>query len=163
MKEANGALYDADIGDHRRPQPSSTRLNIPHVRRFRSLKPNVTREKIIGLFTSCAPIAFSNLLTSTVVSVVRQCYGTAFGIEGLGRYAEIAAPAVIIQAAARYLYALVLSPLAKQRNAEEARDSMRRALRFGMNDINFVVIAATVASLICAVLRIRRAGRLAAR
>ena len=51
-----------------------------------------------------------------IVSVARQYYANAYGSERLGIYAAVATPAVLIQAAARYLYAPALVPLSEKWN-----------------------------------------------
>lgn len=52
-----------------------------------------------------------------IVSIARQYYANAFGNERLGIYAAVATPAVLVQAAARFLYAPALVPLTERWNS----------------------------------------------
>lgn len=57
----------------------------------------------------------ANLLATSIVSVVRQRYGIAYGEELLGIYASVATPAVLVQAAASYLYSPLIGLLAERK------------------------------------------------
>ena len=59
------------------------------------------------------------VLDIMVVSVARQYFSWACGVDQLGLYAAVATPAVLIQALARYLYAPSLVPLAERWESEE--------------------------------------------
>lgn len=88
--------------------------DLPHAARFGTLKPQITIQKVGRLFKECLPVVVTTLLTGCVVAIPRQYYGLAYGIDLLGIYAAIATPAVLIQAAARYLYTPALVPLAQR-------------------------------------------------
>ena len=53
----------------------------------------------------------ASFFTASMVSIVRQYFGSTFGDEALGIYAAIATPAVLIQASASYLYSPTLVPI----------------------------------------------------
>lgn len=62
-------------------------------------------------------------LIGMIVSVPRQYYANAYGSEELGIYATIATPAVLVQAAARYLYAPLLVGMAERWKADGGHDA----------------------------------------
>ena len=86
--------------------------DIPHVRRLTDLDINIHRSEFIDIFKSCLPLAISALMFSLTTTIARQLFGNTYGAEQLGIYASIATPAILIQAASRYLYAPLLTPLA---------------------------------------------------
>lgn len=88
--------------------------DIPHARRIDAIRPALTKEQAIQLLRRCLPLVLETLFISMVVSVSRQYFSIAFGNDQLGIYAAVATPAVLVQAAARYLYAPTLVPLAQQ-------------------------------------------------
>ena len=68
---------------------------------------SVTRK----LVRICTP-GFLGMLTCTlVISMVRQSFGNQFGSDQLGIYAAVAAPTVIAQALASYVYAPMVVPI----------------------------------------------------
>lgn len=86
--------------------------DIPHVRRLTDLDINIRRSEFVDIFKSCLPLAISALMFSLTTTIARQLFGNTYGAEQLGIYASIATPAILIQAASRYLYAPLLTPLA---------------------------------------------------
>jgi O-antigen/teichoic acid export membrane protein len=90
--------------------------DIPHARRLTQIKPRLLPKQGRTLLVKCLPLVLEILFLSMVVSVARQYYANAFGNERLGIYSAIATPAVLVQAAARFLYAPALVPLAEKWN-----------------------------------------------
>lgn len=90
--------------------------DIPHARRMDNIRPQLKKEQAKGLLTECLPIVLEILFLGMIVSVARQYYANAYGAERLGIYAAVATPAVLIQAAARFLYAPALVPLSEKWN-----------------------------------------------
>lgn len=86
--------------------------DIPHVRRLTDLDIIIRRSEFVDIFKSCLPLAISALMFSLTTTIARQLFGNTYGAEQLGIYASIATPAILIQAASRYLYAPLLTPLA---------------------------------------------------
>lgn len=86
--------------------------DIPHVRRLTDLDIIIHRSEFVDIFKSCLPLAISALMFSLTTTIARQLFGNTYGAEQLGIYASIATPAILIQAASRYLYAPLLTPLA---------------------------------------------------
>lgn len=88
--------------------------DIPHARRFCPETPSINRVQARTLLVKCLPIVLATLFGSMIVSVARQYYGDTFGMDNLGIYAAVATPAILVQAAARLLYAPALVPLARE-------------------------------------------------
>lgn len=88
--------------------------DIPHSRRLAAIKPQINRRQMTDLLVKCLPIVLETLFLGMIVSVARQYYANAFGNDRLGIYAAVATPAVLVQAAARYLYAPALVPLSEK-------------------------------------------------
>lgn len=86
--------------------------DIPHARRLTDLDINIHRSEFVDIFKSCLPLAVSALMFSLTTTIARQLFGNVYGAQQLGIYASIATPAILIQAASRYLYAPLLTPLA---------------------------------------------------
>lgn len=82
---------------------------------FGFTKPRITREQAFNLGRACLMPTIANLLATSIVSVVRQRYGIAYGEEMLGIYASVATPAVLVQAAASYLYSPLIGLLAERK------------------------------------------------
>ena len=99
--------------------------DLPHARRFQFGKLGIMGSQVRMLLVRCLPIVVSTLLLSMVVSISRQCFSWMNGEEALGEYAAVATPAVLIQAAARYLYSPVLVPLAERWEKADKREFSR--------------------------------------
>lgn len=97
-------------------------FDLPHAERIDIIKPNLSAQQTRHLLKQCLPLVLETLFLGMVVSVVRQYYANAFGNDRLGIYAAVATPAVLVQAAARYLYAPTLVPLSQRWN-ESPQDS----------------------------------------
>jgi O-antigen/teichoic acid export membrane protein len=90
--------------------------DIPHSRRIAPIKPELSAQQAKDLLVECLPIVLEVLFLGMIVSVARQYYANAYGNDRLGIYAAVATPAVLVQAAARYLYAPALVPLSEKWN-----------------------------------------------
>lgn len=88
--------------------------DLPHARRFGSIRPTIKKSQVLDLLKSCLYLVAGTLCLGAVVSVARQYYGVTFGVDSLGLYAAVATPAVLIQAMARFLYSPVLVPLSER-------------------------------------------------
>lgn len=86
--------------------------DVRHARRLATIRPKIARETTIRLLMECLPMVIGMTLIGMTVSVPRQYYANAYGSDALGIYATIATPAVLVQAAARYLYAPLLVDMA---------------------------------------------------
>ncbi len=83
----------------------------PNVRLFGDVKPVIKKLPMLSLAKNCFSIMIASFFTASMVSIVRQYFGSTFGDEALGIYAAIATPAVLIQASASYLYSPTLVPI----------------------------------------------------
>lgn len=122
--------------------------DIPHARRFCSDAPSIKRSQVVELLVKCLPVVLASLFGSMVVSVARQYYGDAFGMDSLGIYAAVATPAVLIQAAARLLYAPVLVPLAKEWDRDPAESFPRFFKKTFLALLAVAIIALILLSLV---------------
>ena len=86
--------------------------DLPHARRFGSIKPIFDNSALLALAKICFFAMLASLLAYSIVSSVRQYYGIVNGSEALGHYASVATPAVLIQVAATYLYSPLIGKLA---------------------------------------------------
>ena len=82
-------------------------------KKFGSIRPSIRKTKAISLAKACFFAMLGSLLANSIVSVVRQYFGLAYGDEALGIYASIATPAILIQVAASYLYSPMIGSLAR--------------------------------------------------
>lgn len=80
---------------------------------FGFTKPSISKKNVIRLVRACFLPTVANLLATSIVSMARQQYGITNGEEMLGIYASIATPAVLVQAAATYLYSPLIGRLAQ--------------------------------------------------
>lgn len=101
--------------------------DIPHTRRLAAIRPAISRDAAMRMLVECLPMVLGMTLIGMIVSVPRQYYASAYGSDGLGAYATIATPAVLVQAAARYLYAPLLVRLAGQWESDGERREDRTA------------------------------------
>lgn len=93
--------------------------DFPHALRFGDLDFRISLEETKCLIKTCIPIALIALMLSGGASYARMIFGNTFGAEELGYFAAVAAPIVLIQAAARYFYSPVLVPLAEAVNKND--------------------------------------------
>ena len=84
------------------------------------------------------PVVVSLTLYSAITTVARQVFGNIYGAEELGFYAAVATPAVLVQAAGRYLYAPSLVPLTET----VGKLDYQAARSFFFKTIGIIVLAA---------------------
>lgn len=113
---------------------------------FDTIRPSISRQTCFQLLRECLPVALAPLLTNMVVSVSRQCYLTLYGYEALGAYAAIATPAVLVQAAARYLYLPLLVPIAEVWEDGDARAFMHVVAKVFLTMLVISIVAIGVLS-----------------
>lgn len=111
--------------------------------RFGSLTPAFDLSVLINLTKVCFPGFLASLACTSVVSIVRQSYGLAYGNEQLGIYAAVATPTAVVQALVTYLYAPLLGPL-----SEDWRERKMGSL---LETLRRVFVAVLVAALVCVV------------
>lgn len=93
--------------------------DFPHVRRFGDLSIQIDRNTFLQLVKIGLPLVASATFASSIVTFARQLFGNEYGSELLGYYASVATPAVLIQAASRYIYSPLLVPLADSFRVKE--------------------------------------------
>lgn len=97
---------------------------------FDSVRPRFSSQITYDLMKRCTP-GFIGMLTCTmVISIVRQSFANEFGSEQLGIYAAIAAPTVIAQALASYVYAPMIVPISKLWADGDTDNIMKYLIRF---------------------------------
>lgn len=116
--------------------------DIPKASGLEEIRPHFQRRRIASIFRRATSGFFSLLICTMVISLVRQMFGMEYGNELLGVYAAIAAPTVIVQAAASYLYAPLLGPLACSWSKGDVAAMVRTAARFAVMLI--VIVGACV-------------------
>lgn len=71
------------------------------------------KAQLVKLFKVCLPTVVASLFASAIPSIPRQILGAVAGTATLGGYASIAAPVLIIQMGATYVYAPLLKNIAE--------------------------------------------------
>lgn len=117
--------------------------DLPHALRFGSLDIKIQLKSVKSLFVDGFPIVVSLTLYSAITTVARQTFGNIYGAEELGFYAAVATPAVLVQAAARYLYAPSLVPFAEM----VAKSDYLESRSFFFRTIA-VIVAAALATMV---------------
>lgn len=87
--------------------------DLPHARRFDTLRPRIYGRTALSLLKSGLPAVLAVVANIAVVSASRQILGTLAGDEILGIYASISTPAVLMQAAVGYLYTPMVGRLSE--------------------------------------------------
>lgn len=112
--------------------------DIPHAKLFGPVRPSLAKAQMAGLFKACLLAMLASLCANSIVSLVRQYFGIAYGSEALGIYASVATPAVLIQVAATYLYSPLIGSLAET-HLNEGEAAFRK---------RFLVIFAAIAAVV---------------
>lgn len=116
--------------------------DIPRAKRFGSIRPTIRWTKAGLTLLKLLPLATVNTALSVVTLVPRQYLSAHFGEDALGIYASVAAPAVIIQACAGYIYTPLLGHF-----VETFMTNRGRALRmFGQVALLFVALGLLAAA-----------------
>lgn len=88
--------------------------DIPKAGTFGSLLPTIKIFQVKQLLALCLPGALSVAMVTAVVSIPRQFFGVLYGEDALGVYAAMAAPMVLVQISASYLYSPLLGSFAEK-------------------------------------------------
>lgn len=78
--------------------------DLPRSTKFEALSIGISKKKALHLLGYCLPIAIAAVASGAVPSIPRQYLASLYGSAALGVYASVAAPAVIIQMGASYIY-----------------------------------------------------------
>lgn len=79
-----------------------------------NLSPDFSSGPLLKLLRTCFPAVVALFFCSAVPSIPRQVLGGMYGESALGAYASIAAPVLIIQMGAQYLYAPLMGVFAER-------------------------------------------------
>lgn len=112
--------------------------DLPRALRFGSLDITICFDSAKSLLSDGVPVVVSLTLYSAITTVARQVFGNIYGAEELGFYAAVATPAVLVQAAGRYLYAPSLVPLTET----VGKLDYQAARSFFFKTIGIIVLAA---------------------
>lgn len=101
--------------------------DVPRIRRPEKAEPPRGSRGVWSLLAVCAPLAVCSLLTNSIASVPRFFLERYLGSAELGIYAAIAAPTLIVQAAASYVFVPMLTVFADAHAAGDKK-TFQRAL-----------------------------------
>ncbi len=99
--------------------------DLPHARRFDTLRPRIYGRTALSLLKSGLPAVLAVVANIAVVSANRQILGTLAGDEILGIYASISTPAVLMQAAVGYLYTPMIGRLSEEWSSNDTGSIFR--------------------------------------
>lgn len=124
--------------DFRRSRPYLSKVNSKEIK----------LDNLARLVAVCFPGFVSLMATTLVVSAVRQRFGVLYGSDMLGLYASLAAPTVIVQALASYVYAPMLVPMATSWSACQLTAIKKSIVKFTLVLLLFTVITICAGSAI---------------
>ena len=83
-------------------------FDVPHCRRFERIRISLTREKAVFFLKTSLPAVVASVAASAIFTIPKQYLAIAAGSAALGIYSSVAAPALVIQMGAQYLYGPLL-------------------------------------------------------
>ncbi len=83
-------------------------FDVPHCRRFERIHISLTREKAVFFLKTSLPAVVASVAASAIFTIPKQYLAIAAGSAALGIYSSVAAPALVIQMGAQYLYGPLL-------------------------------------------------------
>lgn len=106
--------------------------DIPRTRRFEALRPQLVWSQAARTLLTLLPLVLAQVASSAVLAIPRQELARSMGDEALGIYASIAAPVVIVQMGAAYVYGPLMGEFA---------ESFQRNKRAGLRLLGKTVLA----------------------
>ena len=100
-------------------------FDYPWVLKFEKLKVIINKNKLFTLFLYLLPLAIGTFLGTFITSLPRQFLEKICGIDSLGIYATIAAPAVIVQMAATYIFNPFLVSFAELKHKKKRNEFIK--------------------------------------
>ncbi len=79
-------------------------FDLPRALRFGAIHVGIQRKKALHLLVYCLPIVISAIAAAAAPAIPRQVLAALEGVDVLGIYVSVAAPAAIIQMGAGYIY-----------------------------------------------------------
>ncbi len=104
-------------------------FDLSRTKKLVSVFPRIDKKKLFSLLRVCFAGALSVFLVSAVVSIPRQLFGSQFGEAELGIFAAIAAPMVLVQVLASYLYSPLLGDFALKFSRNDMRGLKSQLLK----------------------------------
>ncbi len=83
-------------------------FDLPHCQRFERVRLGISRKKALFFLQTSLPAVIASVAASAIFTIPKQYLSMTFGDASLGVYASVAAPALIIQMGAQYLYGPLL-------------------------------------------------------
>ena len=83
-------------------------FDLPHCQRFECVKLGISRKKALFFLRTSLPAVIASVAASAIFTIPKQYLAVEFGDASLGIYASVAAPALVIQMGAQYLYGPLL-------------------------------------------------------
>ncbi len=83
-------------------------FDLPHCRRFERVTVSLSRKKALFFLRVSLPAVIASVAASAIFTIPKQYLAMTFGDASLGVYASVAAPALVIQMGAQYLYGPLL-------------------------------------------------------
>lgn len=83
-------------------------FDLPKTRQFEPIKIGLTRSKALYFLKTSLPAVLASLAASAIFTIPKQYLAAVSGDAALGIYASVAAPALVIQMGATYLYGPLL-------------------------------------------------------
>ncbi|MCR2053390.1 polysaccharide biosynthesis protein [Actinomyces bowdenii] len=87
--------------------------DVPRTIRFEPLRPRIAWRPALAVLGSLLPLVLAQVASSAVLAIPRQQLAHDMGEGALGIYSSIAAPAVIVQMGAVYVYSPLMGEFAK--------------------------------------------------
>lgn len=116
--------------------------DIPRTRRFEVLRPEIVWPVVTRTLISLLPLVLAQVASSAVLAIPRQELARSMGDEALGIYASIAAPVVVVQMGAAYVYGPLMGEFA---------ESFQRDKRAGLRLLGKTVLAVLALSTVLSV------------
>lgn len=79
-------------------------FDLPHCQRFERVKLGISWKKTSSFLRTSLPAVIASVAASAIFTIPKQYLAVEFGDASLGIYASVAAPALVIQMGAQYLY-----------------------------------------------------------
>ena len=94
-------------------------FEIPTTSRLADIRPVFNWEDTAKTLLKLTPLVLAQVAATAVLAVPKQYLGTEVGREALGIYNSVAAPAVIVQMGATYIYSPLMSEFAKRFHSDK--------------------------------------------
>lgn len=83
-------------------------FDLPHCQRFERVRISLSRKKALFFLKTSLPAVIASVAASAIFAIPKQYLALTVGSAALGIYSSVAAPALVIQMGAQYLYGPLL-------------------------------------------------------